>query len=193
VEVSLKVVHGNWDLGFVLDKHTLSSAYLGDDASGQAQFDTRRTEAGEALFRLKYRHDRTQIEPIAQALAMHICPRFGRVDLLIPMPPSTLRAWQPVIALGNALARRIGAKMQQGILSKAAGGPKLKDLSTRQEKLTALQGRFQISDSIPDGGPFNTLLLDDLFDTGATAQAACAALRTYRKIGRIYVAAVTWK
>jgi len=109
------------------------------------------------------------------------------------MPPSTIRARQPVIALANTLARNIGAKMRTDVLVKSSGGPKLKDLPTKQDKLNALQGRFQINDSIQGDGPLNVLLLDDLFDTGASAEAACTALRTCRKITRIYFAAVTWK
>lgn len=193
MKVSVKPIYGNWDLGYALDKHTLSSTYLGADASGWPQYDTQRSEAGEALFKLKYRHDWSQIEPITLALAMHICPRFENIGLIVPMPPSTIRARQPVIALANSLAQRIGAKMRIDVLVKQSGGQKLKDLSTKQEKLEALQGRFQVKDSIDGTAPCNVLLLDDLFDTGATTEAACTALRTSAKVGRIYVAAVTWK
>ena len=31
MEVNVQPIHGNWDLGYSLDKHVLSSVYLGDD------------------------------------------------------------------------------------------------------------------------------------------------------------------
>lgn len=39
----------------------------------------------------------------------------------------------------------------------------------------------------------DALVLDDLFDSGASMKAACSVLRTYAKIDKIFVAALTWK
>jgi hypoxanthine phosphoribosyltransferase len=39
----------------------------------------------------------------------------------------------------------------------------------------------------------NALVLDDLFDSGASMEAACTVLRTYAKIDKIFIAAFTWK
>ena len=69
----------------------------------------------------------------------------------------------------------------------------LKNLHTRAEKDAALGGRITINENISNEGCWNALLLDDLFDTGATMDAVCQALRTYKKINRIYAAAITWK
>ena len=49
----IRQITGSWDLGYVLDKHVLSSVYLGDNAYGHPQFDTTRSEVGEALYKLK--------------------------------------------------------------------------------------------------------------------------------------------
>lgn len=73
------------------------------------------------------------------------------------------------------------------------GSPQLKDLHSREEKDAALQGRFSIHPGLPNEGCWNALLLDDLFDTGATMDAVCETLRTYSKINRVYAAAITWK
>lgn len=32
-------VYGNWDIGYVMDRHTSNSEYLGDDAYGHPMFD----------------------------------------------------------------------------------------------------------------------------------------------------------
>ena len=66
---TVRKIEGKWDLGYVLDKHVLSSIYTGDNAQGRAQFDTLRSEVGEALFQLKYRQDWKQIPLLAAEMA----------------------------------------------------------------------------------------------------------------------------
>ena len=76
------------------------------------------------------------------------------------------------------------------------GGPRLKNLHGREAKDAALEERqrFSIDPSITNEGCWNALVLDDLFDTGATMDAVFEALRTYEKINHISAAsAVTWK
>jgi hypoxanthine phosphoribosyltransferase len=69
----------------------------------------------------------------------------------------------------------------------------LKYLAGKEAKVEALQARFEINDAIQGNGRWNVLVVDDLFDTGASMEATCALLRSYNKIGEIYVAALTWK
>ena len=69
----------------------------------------------------------------------------------------------------------------------------LKNLGSKDEKVAALAGRFTIKDTITNEGCWNALVVDDLFDSGASMEAVCAALRTYKKINEIYVATLTWK
>lgn len=60
MRVNLRQIDGNWEQGYALDKHTLSSTPAGHNDFGHMQFDTKRPAAGEALFQLKYRHDLRQ-------------------------------------------------------------------------------------------------------------------------------------
>lgn len=196
MEVQVKKLEGSWDLGYALHKHTLSSTYLGDDEYGHPRFDTTRSEPGEALYQLKYRSDWDQVAPIAAQLQTTLLPLFEKVGLIIPMPASTIRARQPVDELAAELGRITGIPVFDNIVVKSPppeGSPQLKNLPSREEKDAALQGRFSINPSINNEGCWNALLLDDLFDTGATMDAVCQALRTYRKINQIYAAAITWK
>lgn len=48
MKVSLKQINGPWDQGWVLDKHMVSSTFLGNDDRGHPCFDNQRTEIGEA-------------------------------------------------------------------------------------------------------------------------------------------------
>lgn len=196
MEVQVKRLEGSWDLGYALHKHTLSSVPIGHNEYGYLQFDTTRSEPGEALYQLKYRSDWTQVEPLAAQVQTTLLPLFGKTDLIIPMPASTTRDRQPVNELAKELGRITGIPVFDNIIVKApapAGSPQLKNLNNREEKDAALQGRFSINPSINNEGCWNALLLDDLFDTGATMDAVCQALRTYRKINQIYAAAITWK
>ena len=49
--------------GYVLERqHTLTSEFLGHDSFGNPQFDTKRTELGELVFRLKNRNDKNTLD-----------------------------------------------------------------------------------------------------------------------------------
>lgn len=196
MEVQVKKIEGSWDLGYVLHKHTLSSVYLGMDEWGHERFENTRSEPGEALFRLKYRNDWAQVEPLAAQIKETLLPLFDKIGLIIPMPASTVRAKQPVNELAYALGKLTNVPVFDEMIVKtpaSAGRPALKNLHTRAEKDAALVGRIAINENISNEGRWNALLLDDLFDTGATMNAVCQALRSYKKINRIYTVAITWK
>ncbi len=42
----------------------------------------------------------------------------------------------------------------------------MKDMGTRDEKISALIGAFTVYDVLPDG-QYDVLIIDDLFDTGS--------------------------
>lgn len=196
MQVQIRQIAGNWDAGYALHKHTLTSFYIGDDANGHAQFDTTRSEPGEALFQLKYRAGWAQVPPIAAALHAHIFPLFKKVELIIPMPASTARSKQPVDEIAKELGRLADVPVFDSIVVKSPalqGAPQLKNLKSKAEKIAALEGRFTINRAITNEGCWNALMLDDLFDTGATMEAVCTTLRTYPKINKIFAATVTWK
>lgn len=196
MKINLKKIEGNWTSGYALDKHMLHSTFLGHDEFGHARFDNVRTEAGEAVYRLKYQQDWAQVNSLADAICDHIVPLFEPVGLVIPVPASTARARQPVYEVAQAVAKRIGVLSFEGLVAKAAAtGPNvaLKNLATKEEKVAALAGRFTIRDTIDGRGPWNALVVDDLFDSGASMEAVCAALNNYAKIGKIFVATMSWK
>ncbi|MDD2875644.1 MAG: ComF family protein [Acidiphilium sp.] len=196
MQVQLKKLEGSWDLGYALHKHTLSSVYLGDDEYGHPRFDTTRSEPGESLYQLKYRGDWDQVKPLAAQVKTSLLPLFGKIGLIIPMPASTVRARQPVNEIATELGRLTDTPVFDNIIVKAPapqGSPQLKNLHGREEKDAALQGRFSINPAITNEGCWNVLLLDDLFDTGATMDAVSKTLRTYKKINQVYAASLTWK
>lgn len=196
LKVNLKPISGNWTDGYALDKHSLFSRFAGYNEWGHPTFDTTRTEVGEALFQLKYRHDFDQVKPLAKAVVRHVASKFDNIGLVVPVPASTPRARQPVPEVAKAVADRVGAPYFDNIVVKSAlvaNGGSLKNLGSKEAKVAALEGRFLLNKPITNDGRWNALVIDDLYQSGATMEAVCETLAGYSKIGNIYVAALTWR
>ena len=192
--MNIREINGPWEKGIVLDKHVLKSDYIGDNEYGRRMFDTKRSELGQALFLLKYRDDWEQIPKLVDALAISIQENFqDKIGFIIPMPASNTRDRQPVYGLAEGLGQALNVPIFTNILHKTKNGTSLKDLHSREDKEAALINSFSIFNGIRNEGCWNVLLIDDLFDTGATMEAACKMLSSYPKINKIYVAALTWK
>ncbi|BDW96459.1 hypothetical protein MACH10_21440 [Thalassospira tepidiphila] len=196
LEVKLKEIFGNWHRGYALDKHTISSTFIGHDEYGHPQFDTLRTEVGEAVYQLKYKGKTEFIELLAEAVENHIVPLFPKIGIVIPAPASTTRYLQPVHEIAKSVAKRIGAAYFEDMVVKspaASNTQSLKDLESKAEKEEALANRFQLNECITNEGKWNALVIDDLYHTGATSEAICKILSQYTKIDNIYMAALTWR
>jgi len=196
MKINIRKIDGNWDLGYALSKHTLSSEFTGYNEHGHATFDTTRSEPGEALYQLKYRSDWSKVEPLAEEINKSLLPLFNKVGLIVPMCASVARGRQPVSEIARHMAKIANIPVFENLLLKSAapkGQTQLKNMGSKEEKDAALAGRFSINNEISNAGIWNALIVDDLFDTGASMEAACAALKTYTKSGRVYVAAITWK
>ena len=193
MEVNIKDITGNWDRGVVMDKHSKFSVVTGQNHWGHNIYDTTRTDVGEAVYQLKYQSDWTQVQPLAQCLYDEAYPLFQKVELILPMAASNVRARQPVTEVAQALAQLAGVPCFDNLLLKAPGGVSLKNLNTKQEKVDAIGDSFSVSPVISNEGRLNVLVIDDLYHTGASMEAACATLRCYNKINNIYVAALTWR
>ena len=118
---------------------------------------------------------------------------FDKVGFILPMAASNVRVRQPVTEVAQALAKLANIPCFDGLLLKAAGGVSLKNLDTKEEKVAAIGDSFSVNPIITNEGCWNVLVIDDLYHTGASMEAACAALRGYNKIDKIYVAALTWR
>lgn len=52
LEINPKEIKGSWDVGYVLDVHTISSTMIGYNEFGHPEFDTQRSPLGELVYRL---------------------------------------------------------------------------------------------------------------------------------------------
>ena len=80
-------IQGRWRDGYALDLHTLSSTPIGYNEYGHMQFDTKRSELGELLYRLKYGADKAAIAEIVDALCEFTASWNPGAEMIVPVPP----------------------------------------------------------------------------------------------------------
>ena len=113
IETSPKPIRGEWTSGYALDFHTLSSEYIGDNEYGRPQFDTKHSDMGKLLYRLKYKSDKSVLKIIVDTVTEFLGSRAWPVDLIIPVPPSRMgRSFQPVTAVAKGISGVVGCGCQ---------------------------------------------------------------------------------
>src|SRR6266850_7705939 len=103
-------VQGAWRRGWTLDRHLTSSVFLGDDENGHPRFENVRSPIGELLYQLKYRGQRNA-QQVAAVMAGFFDDKpkiLSHFDLVVPVPPSTARAVQPVVEVAGEIASKRG-------------------------------------------------------------------------------------
>lgn len=193
MELNPKPIYGNWAQGWALDRHTLSSRPGEGERSKFDRFATERSEIGEALYRLKYRLDRSRIVPIARAAAEFIRSRleFAGIRAVLPVPPSNPdRAFQPVADLAAAIGGLLSLPAPDDYLLKVKATPALKNMEDTRERRAELDGAFAVAD--PRYAGLHVLLFDDLFRSGETLKAATAALLFAGRAGSVSVLTATY-
>jgi len=181
---------GDWQEGFALDVHTVSSTFLGYDEYGHEVFDTKRSPMGELLYQLKYKADKTAIKEIVAAASNFLISDWKiRVDVIVPVPPSkTNRAIQPVIVVAKGISTSLKIPYAEALV-KTKGTPELKNVSDYQKRSELLTDAFGIRGSEVKGK--NVLLVDDLFRSGATLNAITKVLYDLGKARKVYVLSLT--
>lgn len=188
MEIHPEQLSGAWNEGWVLDKHTVSSELIGQDPFGHNQYKTVRTELGETLYRLKYRGQVGRADDIAETAFNFLCERpwFNSVDIILPAPPSTQRAFQPVFLVAQRIAEIARKHYANNALEKVSS-QQAKNLSGVQKAQLAGSVNF-IQHFIR---PCNVLVVDDLYTSGSTLSACVNALRKDPLTQNIYVLAIT--
>ena len=179
---------GNWTKGLAFDLHTLASVYLGDNAHGHPQFDNKRSEMGELVWRLKYRGEGAAVDRIVSLLE----PIQGieSFDAIIPVPSSAKgRAVRPADAIAEALGKQRGVRVLQGYLAKL-GSDELKEVDDPAERERILQEQVVLSGKEDISGK-KVLLLDDVYRSGTTLNVCCDLLKRQAKAGDVSVLTMT--
>ncbi len=148
--------------------------------------------ARELLAALKYRGQLHLIPFLADLLEEAVRQRLGPkpADAVVPVPlfPVRLRerSFNQARGLAQELAKRLHLPCRSDLLVRR--NPTLPQAPlSRSERLRNVQGAFTAGPELPENGR-RILLVDDVFTTGATAQACAKALK---KAGASQVVVVT--
>lgn len=183
-------IPGNWRQGYVLDFHTLSSEFLGYDEYGRPKFETKRTEIGELLYRLKYKSDRSAFTSLVETATQFLASRRLALDYVLPVPPSKPRVFQPVLEIAKAVSKQLNVLYRDDLVHKAKETPELKNVYDFNERLKLLENAYVIQQSALLNGK-TLLLFDDLYRSGATMNAIAGALQTQGQVANVYAFALT--
>ena len=153
-------------------------------------FDTKRSDLGELLYRLKYRSDASAVDEIVTVAARFYRSWNPGATLIVPVPPSrSSRPQQPVSMLAAAMGGQLNLAVEQTAVTRTREIPELKDIYAYDERSRALEGAHTIAVSAVRGQ--TVLLLDDLYGSGATMNAITAALYDQGGVVDVYALAIT--
>lgn len=182
VSINPQAIEGRWLAGYALDFHTVSSTPVGHDAHGHMRFDTVRTEIAELLYQLKYKGDVGAASRIVSTVVAFLRPRLSKFDSIVPVPPSTPRAVQPVLLLANGIGRELRVPVLHCVAT-TRPPTLLKGVTDPEERRRLLDGLYVADRRQTERR--NVLLFDDLFRSGSTMNAVTDAL-----LGRGHAASV---
>ena len=161
-----------WVEGYVLDYHTVSSTPTGDP---YYRFDTKRTELGELLFRLKYRAGGSgAVVDIAETAEQFLRGWKPPIDCVVPAPPSLSRKTQPAVEVARELAARLRLPLLDEAVVKVKPTPQMKNIEDWWERQRVLAEAVQGGRQDVKGQ--SVLLFDDLIESGATLRRAADVL-----------------
>lgn len=180
---------GKWKKGLAFDIHTIASDYIGPDEYGHDKWDTTRSEMGELVYQLKYRNDKSAIKNI-----INLLKKIGGIekfDAIIPIPSTKKgRAFQPVDEIAKALGAQRDVEVLVGFLERKVGGKELKNVTDPIERKSLLEGAIVIRSEKDITGE-EVLLIDDLYRSGVTLNAATEVLFKNAKVGGVSVLTMT--
>jgi ComF family protein len=146
-------------------------------------------EAASAVaLRLKYGGRIALAETAGRLMARHVS---ADATLVVPVPLHRWRLWtrgyNQAVLLGEAVARRTGVPLALDILERRRATPSLRGLGAR-ERARAVRAAFALRQGARVGGE-RVVLVDDVYTTGATAQACVRAILAG---GAASVAVLAW-
>jgi len=180
---------GNWKKGFALDLHTKSSEYLGVDEFGRDRFDTKRTEIGELVYKLKYSADMSSVSKLVACIQQNM-RGLEKLDYLVSVPPSRPRAAQPVFLIAEELSKRIRVPFIRDAILKVKITPEIKEVFDQKEREALLAAAYEYNDKYNLANK-NILLLDDLYRSGTTLRVITSILYKNAMVKNVFVITLT--
>ena len=194
VEINpIEIMSSYWSRGFALDRHTISSIPIGEDSSGRMQYDTERTPIGELLFKFKYRDDSSALVTICDTAAQFLKAKLlsvAHIQRIVTVPPSSHRKLQPATLIATGIAERLGISYNPDSLERISTGTAAKNTDDLDERRESQSKAFRLA----PGTKFQNLyvlLIDDVYSSGATSEAAARVLLSEGGAAEVFFFAVT--
>ncbi|MFQ5771970.1 MAG: HRDC domain-containing protein, partial [bacterium] len=164
-QIHPKELKGAWTSGYALDFNSRFSGSL-----------WQRTEIGELVYRFKYNAElhlaKVLVNKLIEFMDSH--PEFKSVDGVLAIPPSKHRVTDPMSLIAEGVADKIKAPYLKDTLLKRRPTRLQKEMTNLVQKKSNVDGAFAVQKSVQSK---NLLLLDDLYDSGATLNEAVLTLR----------------
>ncbi len=152
MELGAITINGPWRQGFAISFH-------------KSNADGDRTPIGELLYQLKYHKKYSLAAEIAKLAAGFYEIWAPGCTLVVPAPSSKDRQFQPTTAVSEILARTINLPCDCTAIVRTRKIPEIKHTSYA-DRIKMIAG---IHEANPDmRGGHSVLLVDDIYDTGAT-------------------------
>ena len=166
---------GPWDLGYAISLHSISSVM-----TSYNQYDTTYTPVGEILNKFKYRGQlylKNDLVSIATAvIKMKFCDM--PLDILTIPPPNTNRVnYQPMDVIANSLSSNLGIEFCKTLDHKKTD-KSMKSLVIKGDKVKYLIENLYCT--VNDIENKNIVIIDDIFDSGATLEICTQKLKEHR-------------
>ena len=188
MQVNPRTLQGAWDDGRALDRHVSNSEFIGYNEYGHPQFDSTRTELGELLYKLKYRGDQSVVESVAQVAFNFVRSWNPGIDVIVPASPTRHRLVQPLFLIADELGRLLRLPVDKTSVQKTKATPELKNVDFAR-RVELLKGAHALVGDALRGQ--RVLLLDDLYQSGATMNALTRLLKELGGVPAVFALALT--
>ena len=179
---------GKWISGYALDIHTISSTYLGVNEYGHDVFESKRSDLGELLYRMKYRADREAASAIVEAAVALLQRSRIRFDVIVPVPPSGSRQVQPVRIVAGGIGEALDLPVSECV-TVTRPATQLKGVVDPERRTELLDGLYSVERAQTRGK--SVLLFDDLYRSGATMNAVTELLMSEGRAAAVRALAIT--
>jgi ComF family protein len=133
----------------------------------------------KAIKAIKYRYAYTVIDDL---LLYPSFPTLPKQSLLVPIPLHSsrqkLRGFNQAEIIARVVSKRVDIPVRTDILKRIRKTVPQVDTKSREERLSNMIGAFVVDKKILLSARQNDIVLvDDVYTTGATMQAACEAIK----------------